>query len=106
MSVLVDRSLHQLSGPVRSCQIPRDGGHAVQAVKVVGRPRSGDDVSPFGQQRPGNGEPDALVGAGDDCDLVSELEIHDGYAGTSARSRRCSLNHCTAAGAATSKPST
>ena len=64
------------AGPSSAIRSTATAVTPVQAVQVLGRPRPGDDVGALGDQRLGDREPDALVGAGDDRDLVSQVKVH------------------------------
>ena len=74
--MVVDRFLHEPRGPILSQQVQRDRRDAIHAVQVLGGPRPGNDVGAFGDERPGDGEPDALVRAGHHRDFVRQLEVH------------------------------
>jgi ubiquinone/menaquinone biosynthesis C-methylase UbiE len=62
--------------PARIGEVDRHRRHAVDALQSADGAGPGDDTSALVDKRARDGQSDALAGAGDDGDLVGELEIH------------------------------
>jgi hypothetical protein len=75
--VLVDRARDQLRRPSADARSPGTGGHAVQAVEIVGAVRPRDHQGALIDERFCDGQADALICSSDDGDFVCELEVHD-----------------------------
>jgi hypothetical protein len=50
--------------------------------------RDRDDLRALVEERAGDGETDALRGAGDDCDVLGQFQIHDACAALRVRGVR------------------
>src|SRR5262249_11745424 len=56
-----------------ACQHAEIGRRSVESLRPA---RADGDGAVFGRKGPGTGEAEALAGAGDDRDLVGELQVH------------------------------
>ena len=71
--------MHETSGRRRIGEVEGHTGDPVDVGETGGGQRAADHVGALGGEGAGDGETDALAGAGDDGDLVVQQQIHRGF---------------------------
>jgi hypothetical protein len=70
--MLVDHALDRFRRALRCGQVECHSGDALDALESLAAAGAGDDVGTFLDQRPGDGQSDALASSGHDGHLVGE----------------------------------